>query len=118
MPSDVGYCDVTFQIGPRQLKKHPKLADWYSAYLLSDKWKRLKAKIYKERGRICQLCHSRTNLVIHHLTYSRVMEELDRDLIIVCSTCHDLLHSRRIVPYMERIYDQHYTNDNKQKPKD
>ena len=64
----------------------------YQNYLLSDEWKQTKEKAYKFHGRKCQKCKSETNLQVHHATYEHIYSESMLDMVVLCETCHDLLH--------------------------
>lgn len=70
---------------------------WYAEYLRSHEWKKLRDRILRQRGKLCELCgagrFSGTVLQVHHLTYERVSEELDDDLAVLCRECHKRLHT-------------------------
>jgi hypothetical protein len=64
----------------------------YHGYMKSSRWKRVKERIYKLRGRKCELCGSEVNLHVHHLNYNRLGRERNSDLQILCSNCHATTH--------------------------
>jgi len=64
----------------------------YQVYLLSDEWKETKEKAYKFHGPRCMKCRAETNLQVHHATYENIYDEKLSDLVILCETCHELLH--------------------------
>jgi len=65
----------------------------YGPFINSNKWKTIRKRMFKLRGKKCETCGSRSKIHVHHLTYERFGgDELDEDLLIVCSTCHEELH--------------------------
>jgi hypothetical protein len=70
----------------------------YKAYLQSTAWaKKRRRLITNNADADCYCCHTshsyETPLDLHHLTYERLGNELDTDLVPVCRKCHDLIHS-------------------------
>ncbi len=65
----------------------------YKEYLDSEDWKKLKSKIIKRDGGVCQGCFESRPLDVHHLTYDRIGEELGTDLVSLCRYCHDKIHN-------------------------
>lgn len=65
----------------------------YLAYMNSSKWKRKKQVYWKKYGRSCKRCGVTKNLHLHHRTYERFTKELMVDLVGLCASCHDLVHS-------------------------
>jgi 5-methylcytosine-specific restriction endonuclease McrA len=60
-------------------------------------YRELKMKILERDGWKCQLCGRRDQLQIHHLIQrSQSGPDCDENLIVLCSRCHDWLHSGRI----------------------
>ena len=67
----------------------------YYEYLASREW-RLKRKQKIERaGRWCERCHERPIENVHHLTYERLGNERQDDLLGVCRACHEFLSAER-----------------------
>ncbi len=67
----------------------------YKDYLASDWW-RVRASIAKEKANYrCEVqgCNVAWGLQVHHLDYSRLGKELDKDLICVCHRHHQELHN-------------------------
>jgi len=64
----------------------------YLDYIKSDNWKNKKVKYYKKHTKICEACGSTKDIHLHHKTYRRLREETSRDLVPLCSTCHDEVH--------------------------
>lgn len=65
----------------------------YLEYLNSLEWKLKREKTFKLKGRKCQRCVNNIKLHIHHATYARLgKENIQRDLYVLCDTCHDEYH--------------------------
>lgn len=77
--------DLTF-IG-RALTKHgfSSLKEYYRSERWS-KWKALK------RNRLCFCCKKTQQLELHHLTYERLCDEDENDLVWLCPECHEQVH--------------------------
>jgi|694.fasta_scaffold22758_16 hypothetical protein len=67
-------------------------ADAKAHYLRSEKWQELRKIILERDAHRCQSCWSRTNLQVHHISYLNLGNELQDDLVCLCSTCHEKLH--------------------------
>ncbi len=68
----------------------------YAAYLKSPQWAALRKKVLDRDKNVCQGCGKTCTpfvLEIHHLTYERIFREMLFDLVAVCHTCHDKIHS-------------------------
>jgi 5-methylcytosine-specific restriction endonuclease McrA len=67
--------------------------DWYyRVYLRSAAWKRTRADYMRRIGWLCERCHVRAAMIVHHLHYDRLYHEQPEDLFAVCRACHDQLH--------------------------
>lgn len=68
----------------------------YTAYLRSDRWKKIRAEKIKEVGGKCQHCWATKRLQVHHLSYDFLgREELAMSsLLVLCRPCHKLWHRR------------------------
>ena len=64
----------------------------YHEYLKSPEWRALKNQIIKERGLACQLCGTKEQIHLHHMSYKRLGREDKRDLLLVCRSCHLYVH--------------------------
>jgi hypothetical protein len=67
----------------------------YYDYIQSQEWKQKSLEVKERRGYKCQVCGisgSIAQLETHHNCYSRLGHELDIDLVVLCSDCHDLFH--------------------------
>ena len=66
---------------------------WYNEiYLLSDHWKKLKARKYKQVGRKCEKCDTTKKLQVHHLEYRSVFDVQLGDLQVLCDDHHKEAH--------------------------
>lgn len=61
-------------------------------HLESPEWQALRARLIPARGKKCEQCGNPERLTLHHITYERLGEELDDDLLVLCWSCHDALH--------------------------
>ena len=67
---------------------------WYTEYLLSDHWARVRAiAVYWAGGR-CQICDSTDRCEAHHRTYERLGAEAPADVTVLCRVCHGTFHRR------------------------
>jgi hypothetical protein len=66
----------------------------YSDYLLTEHWKKVRARALKYAGYRCQLCNARARLDVHHRTYEHRGCERDQDVIALCRPCHALHHGK------------------------
>lgn len=69
----------------------------YLAYLRSAPWKAKRKRILTERGAKCEVCGAAGRdvaLSLHHLTYVRLYDELDGDLLVTCASCHAGFHGK------------------------
>ncbi len=68
----------------------------YKQYLASAHWKAQKEKFYalQEKPYHCFLCGSYDgNFNVHHKTYKRIgMENMKKDLLLLCRECHQKTH--------------------------
>jgi hypothetical protein len=66
---------------------------YYIEYINSNEWKSKRQKLFEKRGRFCEKCASMKRLQLHHLTYKRLGNELETDLMILCNSCHKKEHN-------------------------
>jgi hypothetical protein len=66
----------------------------YRAYLDSPQWQAKRQRILSVRGHRCEVCRHGDRLSLHHLTYARLYDEFDSDLLVVCESCHAAMHNR------------------------
>jgi len=65
----------------------------YEEYLDSDLWKRNKNTVLIALGRQCQICRSKEEIHVHHVSYERIGRELVDDLAVLCKSCHKIVHA-------------------------
>lgn len=75
----------------RRLKKGAR-KELYQEYLRTDHWKETRARIIARAGGKCEACGKAGPLEVHHLTYERLFNENDNDLLALCGKCHGLRH--------------------------
>lgn len=67
----------------------------YHAYLRTPAWKMKRDGKLFDAGYRCERCGYEgldMPLDVHHLTYDRVGNERDSDLIVLCRSCHEMEH--------------------------
>jgi len=64
----------------------------YAAYLDSDLWRKKKAAYRASKRPQKCLCCGDPNYQLHHTTYDRLGREWLKDLIPLCSECHETFH--------------------------
>jgi len=75
------------------LKEHGR--EWYSNYLLSDEWKKLREQAVQRAGHKCQMCNRDGELHVHHRTYQTFnTDSVINDLIVLCASCHERFHRK------------------------
>lgn len=71
----------------------------YSELLRDERWNVVRKRILERDNHTCQHCdRSDTSLSVHHLVYyhgKMPWEARDRDLIALCSECHNKAHEHR-----------------------
>ena len=67
----------------------------YKKYISSPEWRKKRVIILKRDNNMCVMCGSKENLNVHHLTYERLYEEDNDDLVTLCSKCHKDIHERK-----------------------
>ncbi len=76
----------------------------YKAYLKSSLWANRRAIFadnYEKRCGYCENTCIKPNL--HHLSYANIGHERDTDLVWLCRTCHDSVHSTGFKGNLERF---------------
>lgn len=68
--------------------------DNYRDYLSSEHWMYIKDKYFAKHKRVCFVCKSDEKICLHHITYDRLGDEIDSDLIPLCEKCHNEVHKR------------------------
>ena len=72
--------------------KLPKLK--YHQYIKSKLWRDRRFKYFKDNKKECQACTSSLRIALHHISYQRLGNELDDDLIPLCWECHGEYHRK------------------------
>lgn len=65
----------------------------YSDYLNSEHWSQVRNLRIKMDDNKCAICGCGDNLRVHHITYRRIGDEDLSDLITLCASCHEKVHS-------------------------
>jgi len=61
----------------------------YTDYIKSPEWRARRKQLFWKRGRSCERCKTSPRVLqVHHLTYERLGNERDNDLVILCIPCH------------------------------
>lgn len=76
----------------------------YQVYLLSRRWRATRNRALRLAHFTCQRCGSRRRLEVHHRTYERLGHELDRDLEVVCFSCHNEHHLQESATTSTGVY--------------
>lgn len=71
-----------------------KLSKQYYKYIRSVEWSLKRKEALSHHGSKCKACGSNERLEVHHLTYERFGNELMKDLMILCRSCHELTHAK------------------------
>ena len=64
----------------------------YAEYLMTGHWRRARAHAIQLAGSICTICSGKWRLNVHHLHYNSLWNEQANDVVVLCETCHHLLH--------------------------
>jgi len=65
----------------------------YEEYLMSEKWKQARMRLFKRDGKICKICSSDKNINVHHNNYNQKnLNGSIRSLVVLCNSCHREVH--------------------------
>lgn len=65
----------------------------YIDYINSSEWRDFRKMIINERGSFCERCDNEFESVhIHHIHYKNFKKELRGDVLVLCESCHNLMH--------------------------
>lgn len=79
----------------------------YSEYLKSPHWQETRRKRLDKDGDACVLCGSKENLNVHHRNYRNVgKEDVENDLVTLCTECHTFVHENKDAIVAGIIYAQ------------
>lgn len=76
----------------------PDKKSLYKEYINSQSWRKIKRKRLAKDGYRCKMFHVipvKTDLQVHHKSYSNLGNEKLTDLITVCRHCHSKIHKRK-----------------------
>lgn len=62
-------------------------------YIDSDVWKARRMLYFETHSKKCSLCSSACEIDLHHINYSHLGKERDKDLLAICRTHHNMIHS-------------------------
>ncbi len=80
----------------------------YIDFQRSTGWKKTRRRLVgKESIGICRGCLKPGRVELHHLTYERLGNELDSDLLPLCRKCHGLLHKKLRHEYPHYCVEEH-----------
>lgn len=65
----------------------------YLNYLSSNHWKRFNSIYRKRVGNRCEFCWSDKRTELHHITYARIGKERNSDVVLLCHSCHNQVHT-------------------------
>lgn len=75
-------------------KRHAaERSEAYGGYLASPEWRARRAKVMRRASGQCEGCADAPATEVHHLTYERWGREMLFDLVALCGSCHDAIHS-------------------------
>lgn len=67
----------------------------YREYLKSDDWRERRLELLEEAGHVCSDCGDKSTQ-LHHLNYDNLgTEELDVDVVALCTQCHKERHDNK-----------------------
>lgn len=67
----------------------------YYAYMRSPEWFARRESFFSTHPRKCTVCPRNRRIDLHHLTYDRLGEELDSDLMPLCKVHHELIEEAK-----------------------
>lgn len=77
----------------RNKNKAKKRKQNYIDYINSSEWRDFRKMIIDERGSFCERCDGEFESVhIHHIHYKNFKKELRGDVLVLCESCHNLMH--------------------------
>lgn len=78
----------------------------YSKQLKDKRWFAFREKVFKKKGRFCEICGSTENLQVHHKKYRYPLlawEYKMKDVMVLCRRCHAEIHGIK-VDYTKEIF--------------
>jgi protein-arginine kinase activator protein McsA len=81
----------------RYLRRDIGAKHYYNdVYLKSPEWKAKRENTLKRDNYTCVCCEEKATQV-HHINYNHVYQEKEKELISVCKSCHEGIHSDMVV---------------------
>ena len=71
----------------------------YHEYLLSSDWQSKRQLVIERANEICERCHEKKIVDVHHLTYENVFDEPLEDLQGLCRICHTQAHNQKVAAH-------------------
>ena len=68
----------------------------YKEYLLTSHWCKVRMKALALANNRCSICDRENHLEVHHVIYDNLWHEYANDIVVLCGTCHSLLHGKMI----------------------
>jgi len=69
--------------------------DNYREYLMSDDWRERRKELMEDAGGVCADCGDKATQ-LHHENYDNLgSEELDIDVVALCTNCHKERHGNK-----------------------
>jgi len=104
-PAEHGSCD---KIVKDMLYSDKDIKTLYTAYLSTRHWKFTRNKKIASVGDRCEECAQRGDLLVHHLHYETLGRELDKDLLVLCPSCHKKDHYKTLLSPITAIGSQRH----------
>ena len=94
----------------------------YTAYLKTNHWLNKRIRLIAIANKTCADCGKQYKknqcLALHHLTYARIGNELDEDIVVICHKCHGLRHPDKKVKKPKKKKATRAKPKAKKKPKE
>ena len=71
----------------------PERQKRYKCYTDCSLWNRRRLKCLQSANNVCEVCRTAPAIQAHHITYKRLGNEWDTDLLAICRDCHGSLHA-------------------------
>lgn len=91
---------MRFPVYPSQVKKNTGYCNrgrkWFyrEVYLKSEHWKELRQRKLSKVRR-CEICRTKHCLDVHHLRYKGLYDVAEKDLQVLCRSCHEKKHEKK-----------------------
>lgn len=66
----------------------------YYEYLRGKKWAAFRIQALEYHGNRCGRCGSKFGLQVHHKTYKNLYKETFADVMLLCNSCHYVVHRK------------------------